>query len=315
MICKTAVISETLSSMFKFSFLIPFISLLLSFSSAAKAPQQTVVGPQKGSLVIMGGGGKDRTFPEVFAKFVELAGGKKAEIVIVPTAASSDPNFDYQRSWSLQMAQQMGVAKVTVLHTHDRKKADSEEFAKPLTTATGVWFGGGRQWRFTKAYGGTRTEKEFHKVLERGGSIGGSSAGATIQGSFLARGDTGGNTIMVGDVQRGFGFMRNTAIDQHLIARGRQKDLLSVLEDPKGKMQKEFNRAEMLGIGIDEDVAIVVIGDQFAIIGKDKGQVLVYDPKSWKKDTPDKKKWVTVNKGEQYDLKERKVIKAGQATK
>lgn len=290
-------------------FLLPLVTLFLVSIAKAKETSKPVVGPVKGALVIMGGGGKDRTYPQVFKKFVELAGGEKARIVVVPTAASSDPNFDYLRSSAVRMAQNLGVASVTILHTHDREKADTEEFAKPLTTATGVWFGGGRQWRFTKAYGGTRTEKEFHKVLERGGAIGGSSAGATIQGSFLARGDTSGNTIMVGDVQRGFGFMKNTAIDQHLIARGRQKDLLKVLEDPKGKMKKEFNRAEMLGIGIDEDVAIVVIGDQFEIIGKEKGQVLVYDPKSWKKDTPDEKKWVTVNKGEKYDLKKRVILK------
>ena len=204
----------------------------------------------------------------------------------------------------------MGVKRATILHSHSRKTADTEAFAEPLKTATGVWFGGGRQWRLTKAYGGTLTEKEFHKVLERGGVIGGSSAGASIQGSFLARGDTSGNTIMVGDVQQGFGFMRNTAIDQHLVARGRQKDLLKVLEDPRKKMRKEFNRAELLGIGIDEDVAIVVKGDQFSIIGKDQGMVLVYDPKSWKKDTPDTKKWVTLKKGDQYDLAQRAIISA-----
>ena len=271
---------------------------------------KTIVGPEKGSLVIMGGGGKDRTFPQVFAHFVKLAGGKNARIVIVPTAASSSPKHNYQRSWALDMAKSMGVKEATILHTHDRKIADTEDFVKPLKTATGVWFGGGRQWRFTKAYGGTLAEKEFHKVLKRGGAIGGSSAGATIQGSFLARGDTSGNTIMVGDVQRGFGFMRNTAIDQHLIARGREKDLLKVLEDPKKKMRKEFNRAELLGIGIDEDVAIVVQGDQFSIIGKDQGMVLVYDPKSWKKDTPDKEKWVTLKKGDRYDLAKRKAIPA-----
>ncbi|MDB4538198.1 cyanophycinase [Akkermansiaceae bacterium] len=284
------------------------ITILLVFPLFAEE-SEVVVGPAEGALVIMGGGGRDYQFPQVFEKFVELAGGKGARIVVVPTAVSSHPDFDYQRSSAERLAKALGVAQVSILHTHDRAKADTEEFVKPLTTATGVWFGGGRQWRLTKAYGGTRTEKEFHKVLERGGAIGGSSAGATIPGAFLARGDTSGNTIMVGDVQRGFGFLRNTAIDQHLIARGREKDLLRVLEDPKGKMRKEFDRARMLGIGIDEDVAIVVEGDQFEVIGKEKGAVLVYDPKSWKKDTPDEKKWVTLVKGEKYDLKARKVLR------
>ena len=291
------------------SLLLASVALILSESPAhSEEPNQAIVGPKNGSLVIMGGGGKDRTFPQVFAHFIKLAGGKDARIVIVPTAASSSPDHNYQHSWSLDLAKSMGVKKATLLHSHDRKTADTEAFVEPLKTATGVWFGGGRQWRLTKAYGGTLTEKEFHKVLERGGAIGGSSAGASIQGSFLARGDTSGNTIMVGDVQQGFGFMRNTAIDQHLIARGRQKDLLKVLEDPRKKMRKEFNRAELLGIGIDEDVAIVVKGDHFSIIGKDQGVVLVYDPKSWKKETPDAQKWVTLKKGDQYDLAQRSII-------
>jgi len=282
--------------------------LFFSFPVFAEHPE-AVVGPRRGSLVIMGGGGRDYQFPEIFAKFVELAGGKRARIVVVPTAASSAPDFDYQRSSAIPLARKLGVSEVSVLHTHDRKEADTEDFVKLLKRATGVWFGGGRQWRLTKAYGGTRTEREFHKVLERGGAIGGSSAGATIQGSFLARGDTSGNTIMVGDVQRGFGFMKNTAIDQHLIARGREKDLLKVLEDPAGKMRKEFDRAEMLGIGIDEDVAIVVRGDQFEVIGKEKGASLIYDPKSWDKNTPDEKKWVILRTGQKYDLKDRKILK------
>jgi cyanophycinase len=273
-----------------------------------------VVGPAKGALVIMGGGGKDRAFDQIFAKFVELAGGKDARIVLVTTAASSHPDYDYSRSGATRYAKEkLGVAEATVLHTHDREVADTEEFVKPISRATGVWFGGGRQWRFTKAYGGTRTEREFRKVLERGGVIGGSSAGATIQGSFLARGDTSGNTIMVGDVQRGFGYLRNAAIDQHVVARGREKDLIKVLEDPGNKMRPEFDRAAMLGIGIDEDVAIVVTGDRFEVIGKENGAVLVHDPKKWKKTTPDTEKWETLRTGGSYDLKERRIIGKGGA--
>ncbi|MGJ8655352.1 MAG: cyanophycinase [Akkermansiaceae bacterium] len=264
-----------------------------------------VVGPAKGSLVIMGGGGKDRAFSKVFARFVKLAGGKEARIVIVPTAASSSEGHDYEGSLAERYARSMGVKDVTVVHTHDRKEADTLKFVEPITKATGVWFNGGRQWRYVKAYGGTKSEVEFRKVLERGGAIGGSSAGASIQGSFLARGDTRGNRVMVGDVQRGFGYMRNTAIDQHVVARGREKDLLKVLEDPLKKMQKQYDRAEMLGIGIDEDVAIVVRGDKLEVIGKKGGTVLIFDPKKWVEETPDDKKWETLKTGEWYDLSKR----------
>ena len=77
------------------------------------------------------------------------------------------------------------MMNVHMLHTHDPKVADTEEFAKILRDAKAVWFDGGRQWNFVDSYTNTLTLKEFHKVLERGGVIGGSSAGATIQGDYL----------------------------------------------------------------------------------------------------------------------------------
>ncbi|MBI23685.1 MAG: peptidase S51 [Roseibacillus sp.] len=284
--------------------------MVLVLFGRSMAQESPVVGPVSGSLVIVGGGGKE--MERILGRFVELAGGKRARIVVVTTAASSNLKHNYDRSWTAAFVREkLGVAEVTVLHTHDPKVAETEEFVKPIKRATGVWFGGGRQWRLTRAYGGTRSEREFHRVLERGGVIGGSSAGATIQGSFLARGDTSGNTIMVGDVQRGFGFMRNTAIDQHLIARGRERDLVEVLEDPEGKMRREFDRAALLGIGIDEDVAIVVEGDRFEVIGKEKGAVLVYDPRKWRKDTPVEEKWETIRTGGSFDLRNRKVLVKG----
>ncbi|NJD19436.1 MAG: peptidase S51, partial [Gemmatimonadetes bacterium] len=98
--------------------------------------------------------------------------------------------------------------------------------------------------------------------------IGGSSAGASIQGSFLVRGDTRSNTIMMGDHQVGFGYLRNVGIDQHVLRRNRQFDLIEVVEA----------HPELLGIGIDENTALVVQGDQAEVIGA--SYVLVYDNRS-----------------------------------
>ena len=91
----------------------------------------------------------------------------------------------------------LGLKNVKMLHTHDPKVADTEEFAKVLRTADAVWFNGGRQWNIVDSYAGTRTLAEFQKVLERGGVIAGSSAGATIQGQYLVRGDTSGPNVMM----------------------------------------------------------------------------------------------------------------------
>ncbi|MGD8817263.1 MAG: cyanophycinase, partial [Acidobacteriota bacterium] len=135
--------------------------------------------------------------------------------------------------------------------------------------ARGVWFNGGRQWRLADAYLNTLTHDELWKVLERGGVIGGSSAGATIQGEYLARGDTSGNTIMMGDHTEGMGFLKGTAIDQHVLMRNRQFDLVEIIEQ----------RPELLGIGLDENTAIVVRGDTFEVMGQ--GYVLIHDANAW----------------------------------
>ncbi len=230
---------------------------LLAIPSLGGAQQ---VGPARGSLVIVGGAMRD---PAILQRFLQFAGGPHAAIVIIPTAGGGD---DYDQFYGgLNSFRAQGATNLTVLHTNDRAVADSPEFVKPLLEATGVWFPGGRQWRLVDAYGGTRTEREIHEVLGRGGVIGGSSAGASIQGSYLARGDSQTNTIMMGDHEVGFGYLKNTAIDQHVLKRNRQFDMIEIIEA----------RPELLGIGIDENTAIVVRGDQFEVIGE--SYVLIYD--------------------------------------
>lgn len=221
------------------------------------------VGPARGSLVIVGGAMRDTAILEWF---IDLAGGKTAPIVVIPTAGGGEEYDDFYRG--ARRWRETGVETVTVLHTKDRAEADSEAFVEPITKARGVWFPGGRQWRLADSYLGTRTERELHALLARGGVIGGSSAGATIQGSYLARGDTKTNTIMMGDHEEGFAFLKNVAIDQHLLARNRQFDLIPVIEA----------HPELLGIGIDEDTAIVVQGDRAEVIGQ--SYVAIYDNRS-----------------------------------
>lgn len=233
------------------------VSVVLAGPAGA---QNVEVGPPEGSLVIVGGAMRD---PAIVQRFLELAGGPGAPIVVIPTAGGGDDYDDAYRGLDQFRAQ--GATRLTVLHTYDPAEADTEAFVEPLRSAAGVWFPGGRQWRLADAYLGTRTEEELWNVLERGGVIGGSSAGATIQGSYLARGDTATNTVMMGSHTEGFGFVRQAAIDQHLLARNRQFDLIEIVEA----------HPELLGIGIDEDTAVVVRGDRLQVIGQ--GYVAIYD--------------------------------------
>jgi len=215
-------------------------------------------GPEQGSLVIAGGGALGAT---IWQRFMQLAGGPDASIVYIPAAGETEPN-----AHSADFLRKAGFTNVTTLHTRNKQVADSEAFAAPLKQARGVWFGGGRQWRIVDSYEGTRTEREFWGVLKRGGVIGGTSAGATIQGSYLVRGAKSGNEIMMAPgYEKGFGYLRNSAIDQHLLKRSREKDLWQVIS----------KHPDLLGIGIDEGTAIVVEGDRFEVIGVSK--VAIYD--------------------------------------
>lgn len=234
---------------------------LLALAGLAPVPAAAQeVGPENGALVVVGGALQD---PEIVRRFIDLAGGPDAPIVVVPTAGGAE---EYGLWCScLSFLREQGARNLTVLHTTDPAEADTPEFAAPLRQARGLWFTGGRQWRLVDAYGGTAAEEAFQSVLDRGGVIGGSSAGASIQGSLLVRGDTRTNTVMLGDHQRGFGYLRNVGIDQHLLRRNRHFDMLEVLEA----------HPDLLGIGLDENTAIVVSGDRAEVLGQ--GYVAIYD--------------------------------------
>ncbi len=266
-------------------------------SSSVKSAETR--GPQQGTLLIIGGAASD----VFYEKFMELTGGPDAPIVVIPTAMTSDelPPEDLERFRNRFI--QKGFKHVTVLHTRDRKEANSSAFIEPLKSAAGVWFSGGRQWRHADSYLDTRTHEAFFELLDRGGVIAGSSAGATIQGSYLARGDTKMNTIMMGDHEVGLGFLSNVAIDQHLFARNRQFDLFEILH----------NKPELLGIGLDENTGIIVKGDLFTVFGQ--SYVAMYDGTRWsaERDTiyqlPDRSlQFYLLNAGDKYDLKNRRVI-------
>src|SRR4051812_12646797 len=182
---------------------------------------QTRVGPEKGSLMVIGGGAIGR---DVLRKFIDLAGGPDALIIDVPTAGGR-AKYGAETAAS-KMLKNAGARNVLVLHTADRLVADADSFVAPIKKAGAIWFEGGRQWHLVDSYTGTKSETEFRKVLDRGGVIAGTSAGASIIGSFLVRGAREGNEAVVApDYLVGFGYLRDVAIDQHVVARSRLRDM------------------------------------------------------------------------------------------
>jgi len=246
---------------------------------------------ENGTLIIIGGGGMPRGSIE---QFVKLAGGKDAKVIVLPTA-NGDPISP--RQGIATMFEKAGAGEVIVLPQRTFADVESEEYLAKMRGATGIWFGGGRQWRFADAYLDTQALELMHDVLKRGGVIMGSSAGASIQGDYLARANPLGNLdIMADGYERGLNFLPGTAIDQHFKQRRRFADMTSLI-----KRYPQF-----LGIGIDESTAIVVEKNIATVIGR--GGVHFYDANMEEAE----KDYVTVKEKGRYDLAARKVLTEGE---
>ena len=257
---------------------------------AAAFPGKTILVPKvaNGSLLIAGGGSLPA---EALHAFVQLAGGDKARIVYVPCEESKSIE---QEPSMLRVLRKAGADQVDWLHTKDRSLADDPLFIESLATATGVWFGGGRQWNLVDSYQNTEAHRLMHLVLERGGVIGGSSAGASIQGDYMPRGDPMGNTLMMAEgYERGLGFLTGVAIDQHFSQRNRFPDM--------ALLKKTF--PQLLGIGIDEGTCLVVKQSKAEVIGP--GQVAFFDRSI---DSDEIEAFTSVKAGQAYDLEMRCVI-------
>lgn len=277
--------------------IIPINNILGQGSNNQKSNE--TIGPEKGTLIITG----DGIYGIFKERFLDLIGGPDAPIIVIPTAISSEIFSDGFLENYKQSFINSGFNNVTVLHTRDPEEANTDKFVEPIKNAVGVIFDGGRQWRLADSYLKTKTHHEFIKLLNRGGVIAGGSAGATIQGSYLARGDSQGNTKMMGDHEVGFGFIKNIAIDQHLLKRNRQFDMFEILD----------KRPELLGIGLDEQTGIIVHGDRFSVIGE--SYVAIYDGTRWSKERDiiyklpkGSREFYILKSGDEYNLKTRSVI-------
>jgi cyanophycinase len=253
------------------------IAVATALGAICGAPMeaQKSAGPVAGTLIADGGGATE----PILRRFVELAGGHGARIVVIPTAASLirfgnqnvviDPDWPRDRKEWSQYEQYLkgwfGTDRVHVLHTRDRHEADTDGFVAPLESATGVYLAPGNAGRYADAYLGTRTQTALRAVLNRGGVIFGSSAGAIIQGSFLVRGRPDKPLLMAPGRTTGFGFLTNVAINPHLSSAQRDAELVNVADA----------HPEILGIGIDDDAALLVRQNIFEVIGA--GRVAIYD--------------------------------------
>ena len=215
-----------------------------------------------GKLIIIGGHEdkeRDRTILKEVARHAQ--GGK----LVIATVASHQPD-GYFESYQ-QGFDGLGVTELVELYLHQRTETEDQAKLHLLDDAAGVFFTGGDQLRISSQIGDTEIERRIRAIFDRGGVIAGTSAGASVMSDTMLVKGTSGESHRIGDLHMapGLGLLRDTIIDQHFAERGRFGRLLgAVAHNPR-----------VLGLGIDEDTAIVVEGDQFRVIGS--GAVYVVD--------------------------------------
>ena len=246
------------------SLILAAAALCLSlFPARALAQTTPPCAPAAGALVLVGGGANRPAFMD---RFMQLAGGAKARIVVIPSALDDAWLTADRMGQLLASSRRIFGPSAQLLHTHSRAAADSAAFVQPLRNATGVWILGGDETLLAGAYAGTRTQTEIKAVLGRGGVVGGTSAGAMIAGAVLVTGKA--SPLAVTGTRPAFNLLPDSYIVPHWSQRKLNFDLLAAA------FAKYPSRT---GIGIDEAIAAIVQGGTLEIAGD--GRVGIYDGK------------------------------------
>jgi cyanophycinase len=218
---------------------------------------------RSGTLIIIGGG-EDREGKKTILKEVARRVGKGR--LVITTVASHNPKgyFEqYERAFK-----DLGVEDLKELYLENRKEASAKEVLDLFEGATGVFFSGGDQLRITSQVGDTPVMRRVVRIFRAGGVIAGTSAGAAAMCETMLVKGSSRESHRIGDLHMapGLGLIHDVIIDQHFAERGRMGRLLgAVAQNPR-----------MLGIGIDEDTAILLDGTQeFRVVGN--GAVYVVD--------------------------------------
>jgi cyanophycinase len=237
-----------------------------------------------GTILLHGGG---RISDEVFDRFVELAGGRSARIVLVPSAGFDSRNYDtyaeflqavryrYNSWFSLKRNGQ--ITEFTILHSEDPGDADQPRFIAPLKRATGVWFTGGDQGRLNYRYVGgeneTRFQIELKNVLCRGGVVGGTSAGTAVLPEIMTMGASQEEAWepLSARVAHGLGVMNRVVVEQHFDTRqGRLERFLGLLKDHERLAEWSHHPdagSLMMGLAVDEPAAAELCGSRLRCWG------------------------------------------------
>jgi cyanophycinase len=294
---------------------------IVSASAATRADDNILGLPaphdasKPGAVMLHGGG---RLMNNTFDRFHELAGGKKAHIVLIPSAGYRRSDYDTQKEFIDALKRRFSgwtrletsgqVAKFEFLHTDDPKQADDAQFVRPLASATGVWFCGGAQDRLNYRYVGnyprqTRFQAALREVVARGGIVGGTSAGTAAMPEIMTldqdRNRADGPMSVV--AAHGLGLFNGAIVEQHFEERcGRLERFTGLLRDSQ-RLDRLAGRngvgVRMVGLAVETSTALVLRSDHLEVVGAANAHVFIK--------SPDERTitWPTLKSGDKVSLK------------
>jgi len=264
-----------------------------------------LVEPGVGPLLAIGAAEDKFGNRKILRRFVELSGGEKARIAIIPTASAIDDAGQRYKGIFLEL----GASEADVVFIGDRDDANSPDLVRLVENSSGIFITGGNQIRVASMLGGTGVAKAIVQRHRDGVTVGGTSAGASVMSAIMVAGGASGSTPRPhsATMSPGLGLIDTVIIDQHFRERDRVGRLVTMVS---------FNPG-LLGLGIDEDTAALIWSDgTMEVVGR--GSVLVVDGTQMKSDVfrgrgrhPLTVSNVLVHfvaEGWQFDLGERKVL-------
>ena len=253
-------------------------------------PQQAA---HLGAIVLHGGG---ELTDDVFERFIELAGGKEARIILVPSAGYRHSDYEDEQhflrvmrerfSGWVRLASSGHIRSFDFLYTDDPDDADAASFVRPLETATGVWFCGGLQPRLNYRFVGqfpeqTRFQGALRKIVARGGVVGGTSAGMAALPEIMTmyqdrKYDQAPATAVAA---HGLGLFNGAIVEQHFDGKGGRLERFTGLLRDSAQLDTLAGRsgagANMLGLAVEETTALVLQGNRLETVGQASAHVFV----------------------------------------
>ncbi len=228
------------------------------------SPSRIAHGDERGWIVPIGGAEDKQNDARILDRFVQLCGGRDADIVVIPTASQlSDTGTRYENVF-----QELGAGRVTSLDFDTRRDTSEHNRLERIEQASGIFFTGGNQLRISTMLGGTPVAKLIRSLNAQGVHVGGTSAGASILSEHMIAFGKEGSSPTAGSVRLapGLGLTNRFVIDQHFRQRDRLGRLLAALA---------YNPFAV-GIGLDEDTAAFIRPDNTLEV-EGSGAVTVVD--------------------------------------